>query len=211
MFSVSCPSCGNQVTFVSQASAFSVCDACRSILIRQDMAIEKIGVAATIQEDGTPLMLGTSGTYKNVSFEIVGRIQVHYPSGFWNEWYAMFANGTHGWLGEAQGNYFVSSLVQVRENIPPFQHLRPGARVILEGRLFVVTGIQQARVLSFEGELPFIQRVGYDAPVVDLRTETNVGATIDYSEQAPLVFLGEYVDFDALRFGNLRELEGWTI
>lgn len=211
MFSVSCPSCGNPVSFVSQASVYAICDACRSVLVRQDMNLEKVGVAAAIQEDGSPLMLGTCGTYQNVSFEIIGRIQVHYPSGFWNEWYAMYGNGNHGWLGEAQGNYFVSFLTQVREQIPPFQHLKRGARLVFNNKLFTVTQIQNARVVSCEGELPFLQRGGYEAPVADLRSETTVGASIDYSEQVPLVFMGEYVDFDSLRFSNLRELEGWTV
>ena len=41
--------------------------------------------------------------------------------------------------------------------------------------------------------------------------ETALGrfGTIDYSDESPLLFLGEAVDFDALQLKNLREFEGW--
>ncbi len=34
-------------------------------------------------------------------------------------------------------------------------------------------------------------------------------ATLDYSEEPPLVFLGEYVEFEELHLSGLRELDGW--
>ena len=35
-------------------------------------------------------------------------------------------------------------------------------------------------------------------------------ATIDYSETPPLVFIGEYMEFDDLHFSNLRQFDGWS-
>lgn len=209
MISVSCPSCGNSVSFATKTTAYAVCEACQSLLVRQDVDVEKIGVSAAVQEDGTPLQIGASGKYKGVGFELVGRIQVQYPSGFWNEWFATFLNGQEGWVGEAQGNYFVSFVTQVTNALPPFSNLQRGVNLVLNNHLFVVTQVQQARVVAFQGSLPFAQSGQFDAPVADLRSATNVGATIDYSNDEPMVFIGEYVDFDQLHLQNLREIEGW--
>ncbi|MBM3465636.1 MAG: DUF4178 domain-containing protein [Armatimonadetes bacterium] len=198
------------VTFVAQTTGYAVCDACQSMLVRQNMEVSRIGQSAALQEDGTPLMLGSAGAYQKVPFEIIGRIQVQYSFGFWNEWFCLYANGNQGWLGESQGNYFANFQTQVAERLPAFEDLRRGNNIPLNGRLFCVTQKQKAQVIGCEGELPFIMHSGYKAPLVDLKTETVVGATIDYSEDTPLVFIGETVDFDALGFSNLREIEAWS-
>ena len=44
----------------------------------------------------------------------------------------------------------------------------------------------------------------------DLRTSTGEFATIDYSEDPPLLFMGRPVEFDDLHFKNVRLFEGWT-
>ncbi len=46
-------------------------------------------------------------------------------------------------------------------------------------------------------------------PVADLQGDDSSFATLDYSEEPPLVFLGEYVEFDALQLSGLREFDGW--
>jgi hypothetical protein len=209
MQQLSCPSCGNPVPFASQATAYAVCDACNSVVVKQGMDLQRVGEAAALQEDGSPLQLGSSGVFQKIPFDIIGRIQVQYPFGFWNEWFAMFSNGNHGWLGEAQGNFFVSFQTPAEKQLPTFRELSRGDRLELGGRVYVVTQKQQAVVLGGEGELPFLKS-GYETEVVDLRSETTAGASLDYSENPPLVFLGEYVDFDALALKNLRDIEGWS-
>ena len=44
----------------------------------------------------------------------------------------------------------------------------------------------------------------------DLRTEGRNFGTIDYSEGNPLLFLGEWVEFEELQLKNLRRFEGWS-
>ena len=68
--------------------------------------------------------------------------------------------------------------------------------------------VEHARIAG-EGELPFPIGAGYEAPVADLIAPENLFATLDYSEEKPLVFLGEYVDFDDLHLTGLREFDGW--
>src|SRR5690349_21816400 len=110
---VACPSCGAKVQFKSSASFFAVCDHCRSTLLRQDLNIENLGVMADLKPDGSPIQLGTGGRYLNVHFTVIGRIQLQYENGIWNEWHLLFDDGRTGWLGEAQGIYTVTFLKDI--------------------------------------------------------------------------------------------------
>ena len=174
------------------------------------MDVENIGKMAVLQEDGSPLQLGTRGEYKGVSFSVVGRIQLRFDYGIWNEWYLTFSDGRAGWLGEAQGNYTVSFQEETDQNLPEFEQLNVGKKLDLHRQQFQVQNVEHARCIAGQGELPFRVNAGYDAPVVDLLGAQGTFATLDYSEEKPLVFLGEYVEFDDLRFSNLRTFEGWS-
>jgi len=114
-----------------------------------------------------------------------------------------------GWLGEAQGTYAISFLTEFSEKPPAFEELRVGQQLKLESRLFEVRDLQTAQCIGGEGELPFRVGPGYQAPVADLLGNENTFATIDYSEDSPLVFMGEYVEFDQLQLSGLREFDGW--
>jgi hypothetical protein len=209
MLKGSCPSCGGEMTFVSKVSLYAVCPWCSSLVMRKDLALEKIGVVGELQEDGTPIRLGTAGLYQGRPFDVIGRIQLRFPAGYWNEWYLRYGPDRDGWLGETQGIYAVTFKAKVLEAVPSFTAMRPGLKVVLNGEAFEVKDIQDAKCIGGEGELPFEIESGYEAPVVDLGTGGPRCATIDYSETPPLVFVGEYQEFDRLQLRNLRELEGW--
>jgi len=84
-----------------------------------------------------------------------------------------------------------------------------GKKVQLKGQWFEVRNLESAHCIAGEGELPFKVGTGYDAPVADLLGEKNAFATLDYSEDTPLVFIGEHMEFDALHFSGLRQFDGW--
>ncbi len=204
-----CPSCGAPVRFQSAASILAVCEYCKATLVRHDLNLEDVGKMAQLQADGSPLQLRAEGKYRSVHFGIVGRIQLRFEHGLWNEWYLLFDDMRDGWLGEAQGTYAVSFVKGVAEEVPQFSSLRAGQRYQLDGRGYEVRDVQKALCIGGEGELPFRVGAGYEAPVADLQAEGSAFATIDYSEEKPLVFLGEYVEFEQLQFAGLREFDGW--
>jgi len=72
-----------------------------------------------------------------------------------------------------------------------------------------VTQVEAAFCVGGEGELPLAIGAGYKAPVIDLAGSGNQLATLDYSEEIPLVFLGEYVEFEELYLSGLREFDVW--
>src|ERR1700761_7371375 len=109
MFSTSCPQCGAPLEFRSAAAVMAVCESCRSTLLKQGEAVERIGEMATVFEDYSPLQLGATGRYASRLFTLLGRIQLRYDAGYWTEWYAAFDDGTFGWLSDASGQYAITT------------------------------------------------------------------------------------------------------
>jgi hypothetical protein len=206
---VPCPSCGAAVVFQSAASIMAVCEYCSSTLVRHDLDLENIGKMAQLQADGSPLQLRAEGRYEGESFTVVGRIQLRFEKGLWNEWHLLFDDQRSGWLGESAGIYAVSFLIEVGEKIPKFEELQPGEPVTLKKASYEVTNVEKAFCVGGEGELPFQIGPGYEAPVADLAGPAKRFATLDYSEEPPLVYMGEYVEFEELHFSGLREIDGW--
>jgi ribosomal protein S27E len=206
-FSANCPACGAPVVFKSSASFHGVCEFCRSTLVRHGGDLENLGRMADLLEDASPIRLGTEGRYKGVHFAVVGRIQLKYASGVWNEWHLLFDDQRGGWLSDAGGEYAVSFLTQPGATLPPFASLMPNDELKLAGRDFIVTDLEEAMCIAGEGELPFAFGAGYPAQLADLRTTGDAAAafaSIDYSETPPLFFVGKSLPFASFHFANLR-------
>ena len=92
-YRAACPNCGGTVEFRSAASASAVCSFCRSTLVREGDALRRIGESAELFDDHSPLQLGASGVFQGEAFTLLGRLQLAYADGRWNEWHALFANG----------------------------------------------------------------------------------------------------------------------
>lgn len=203
-----CPSCGAMVPFRTSIMLLAVCPFCRSLVLRKDLDVEKLGESAQLQPDGSPLQVGASGSYRDASFQVVGRVQLKTPHGFWNEWSLLFNDGRQGWLGETQGTYAVS--FRLDAPAPPLAELALGRVIKLGSMSYEVREIVAASYLAAEGELPFRPPLGEEAKSADLIAEGGFFATIDYSEEKPVVFAGEYQGFDALKLTGLKVIEGWA-
>lgn len=204
-----CPNCGALIRFRWSSAVQTTCEYCRSILVRRDVDLERVGVVADLPPEASPIQLGSEGVYRNKGFVVIGRILYEYEQGVWNEWHLMCHDGTSGWLSDAQAEYAVSFQRPV-SGLPPAEQLRPGLKVVLEGVPFEVTTLTRARYRGVEGELPFEYWDKSEALFADLRTADARFATIDLSEDPALVFVGEAVSFDELRLKNLRQFEGWS-
>ncbi len=174
------------------------------MLVRHDQRLEEIGKMAALVDDRSPLQLGAEGSYDGVHFALIGRIQIKYSQGTWNEWHLLFDDMRNGWLSEASGEYVLSFMQQVREPLPDFEQLKVGQRISLVSQAWTVSNIEHAECIAGQGELPFQVGAGYPVAAVDLRNQANF-ATLDYSEKPPLLFVGEAVDLQSLRMSHLRE------
>lgn len=202
-----CPSCAAPVEFKSVASVLAVCDYCQSTLVREGEELANLGKMAALIEDRSPLQRGAEGRWKGRHFGLIGRIQLRWEQGLWNEWHLLFDDGKSGWLSESGGEHVISEPVWQPDALPPFSELHLGQGLSIAGRPYSITNLLTAECVAGEGELPFKVGPGYAAPVADMRDETGGFATLDYSDDPakPMAFVGESVEFNSLAWNNLRQ------
>lgn len=206
---MNCPNCGAPVRFRWSGAVQTTCEFCRSILVRTDIDLKKVGQVADVPRDSSPIQLGTEGQYETKAFVVVGRIIYEYELGGWNEWHIIYNDGHSGWLADAQLEYDLSFWTQPPTPLPPAGQIERGASFQWGQHRYEVTSVTRAHYKGVEGELPFEYWHKQDIIFADLRTTSGDFATIDYSENPPLLFMGRAVEFDDLHFRNLREFEGW--
>lgn len=202
-----CPNCGAKITFRWSGSVQTLCEYCRSVLVRTDVDLEKVGQVADLPPNSSPVQVGTEGVYGKRAFVVIGRIAYEYDQGNWNEWHLVMNDGASAWLSDAQLEYAVTFAVP-GQSLP--QRCKVGQEYAWNNQSYTVSTITKAHYCGVEGELPFQYWDKSDVLFVDLMARSNKFATIDYSEDPPLLFLGESVDFDSLKLKNLRNFEGWS-
>ena len=201
-----CPNCGAKIAFRWSSSVQTVCEYCKSILVRTDIDLKKVGQVADLPPNSSPIQIGTEGVYNRQAFVAVGRIIYEYDQGTWNEWHLVLNNGS-AWLSDAQDEYVVTFSVQGRK-LP--SECKVGQRYTWDTDDYTVTTITKAHYRGVEGELPFQYWDKSDVVFVDLMATSGKFATIDYSDEAPALYLGKAVEFEELNFKNLRKFEGWS-
>jgi hypothetical protein len=204
-----CPNCGAKIVFRWSSSVQTTCDYCRSILVRTDVDLQKVGQVADLPPDSSPVQIGTEGSYNHKAFTAIGRIIYEYEQGSWNEWHLMMNDGSSGWLSDAQDEYAVSFPAPGRK-LPEVAQCLVGERFVWDNVGYTVSTTTKAHYRGVQGELPFQYWDKEDVVFVDLRSQTGRFATIDYSDEKPALYLGEMVEFESLALKNLRSFEGWS-
>jgi hypothetical protein len=204
-----CPNCGAKIIFKWSSCVQTVCEYCKSVLVRTDVDLKKVGQVADLPPDTSPVQLNTEGVYGNKSFVVTGRILYRYDQGGWNEWHLMMNDGSSGWLSDAQEEYAVSVAINGQQ-LPAESQLQIGQPFSWNGVTYSVSVITQAHFCGVQGELPFQYWDKSDVMFADLRSSSRKFATLDYSDEKPALYLGEFVEFDDLKFKNLRRFEGWS-
>lgn len=210
-YRAACPNCGAAVEFRSAASAFAVCSFCHSTLAREGAELRRIGEAAELFADHSPLQLGVTGRFLNAPFTLVGRLQYLYDGGVWNEWHAAFDGGRHGWLSEDNGRYVLTFETRIA-NPPAPQGLRVGAELSIGGQAWTVSAVVRARLGAIEGELLAPPSPG-EQLVVELRNPRGDVAALEYGAAAavPAGFVGRTVELPQLELKGLKEESARTL
>ncbi|QAZ39794.1 DUF4178 domain-containing protein [Methylibium sp. Pch-M] len=214
-YRAACPNCGAAVEFRSAASALAVCSYCRSTLVRDGDALRRIGQSAELFDDHSPLQLGAAGRWRGAAFTLVGRLQVRYAGGSWNEWHALFdaadaaETPRSGWLSEDNGGYVFSFEATPPAPLPPPESLRVGAPLVLGRDAWSVAGVTTARLGAAEGELAFVPVLERAYVVAELRNAQGEVASIDYGAaaeaQPPRWYVGRGLQLAELALSGLRE------
>ncbi len=209
MQQVLCPQCGAPVKFTSTASVMAVCGACRSTLLKDADSVRRIGETAEVLEDYSPLCLGAAGKYEDKRFDVIGRIQLRYEEGYWNEWYLWFEDGSDGWLSDASGQYAVTRRRKVKDvhGMPPFEEIAPGVEIKLDGQRYTAADVRVSQAGGAQGELPFVPGDGWQARAADFRS-LDTFLTLDYSDgPEPVLYIGKAFDLSAMQAASLRSPE----
>lgn len=197
MTTANCPSCGAQIEFAIGSSAVVVCKYCHALVARTDRGVEDDGKVAALVDTGSPLRIGVTGKFRGIGYRLTGRTQMrHQAGGVWDEWYAAFDDGRWGWLAEAMGKFYLT-FKTAEAHVPDIGELRLGAPVPQVDN-FVVAEIGTATLGSAEGELPWRPSPGETYRYADLSGPEMRFATLDYSEEKPLVFKGVEATLDEL-------------
>lgn len=204
---VSCPSCGAEVKFRSAASVMAVCEYCNTRVLKEADAVRDLGKISSVLEDYSPIQIGTSGVLGGRPFNVVGRIQLRYDAGMWNEWYLMFDDATTGWLGDASGQYMITTLRQPESALPAFESLRAGQQYKINNEHYTAADVRTADCIGGQGELPFKAGDGWQARVADFRRGSSF-VTLDYSDEGPpALYTGVPVTLESMQCQLLRDDE----
>ncbi len=210
-----CPECGAPAAFRG-ASVSLVCEYCGNTVVRTGVEVRSIGKVSAVLDNGSPVILGGRGRYAKQPFEIVGRLQLRHGRGTWNEWFLQFADGTGGWLADAQGSYSVlrpQPRTSIDGRVPAYSGLNIGQPLQLQGVEYVITEKRAATYQGAEGQLPIPAEPGRLFYSADLRGYKGEFATLDYGEvgehQRPLLYTGNSVALHDLGLAPLRRFAGW--
>lgn len=207
VFSAACPSCGAQVPFRSSASVMAVCEYCQTTVLRENDSVRGQGKMSAVLEDYSPLQIGSSGVIEGVGFSLIGRIQLQYSDGFWNEWYLQFDDGTHFWLSDASGQYVITRAAGQLDGAPLFKALTINQTIVYQSVSFRVTDCRTATCTGGQGELPFVVGKGWQTSVADLRFGSRF-LSLDYTDgYPPQVYDGRAVTLSGLKFQMLRDVD----
>jgi hypothetical protein len=207
-FAGRCPNCSAPIEFRWSSAVQTVCAHCRSVVVRHDVNLDAIGEVSDLPVDSSPIQLGTTGRVDAQSFTVIGRIAYEHDEGGWNEWHLAFADGSSGWLSDAQAEYAVSALVKPPRPLPPPDSLQVGTHYRVHDEDLHVTTLTRARYKGVDGELPFEYWGKDEVLFADFRGYSGAFATVDYSDEKPLLFAGRLAEYDDLSLANVRTFDG---
>lgn len=179
------------------------------MLVRHDLDLQSLGKVALLQDEYSPLQVGSEGTYGGKSFVLTGRIRRRWAEGAWNEWYMDFGDERESWLAEAQGFYSVSRPEPLPSPVPGIEQLRVGTQWVFDRRHFEVDDRRETTVEGIAGQLPFLLKPGEVTFGVDFSGPDGRFATMEFSGDEVRLYVGEYLELPDLKMKNMRALDGW--
>ena len=183
----------------------AVCEFCRAAVLKDADSVKDIGKISSVLEDFSPIQMGAAGVFGGRNFTVVGRIQLRYEQGMWNEWYLLFDDASSAWLGDSSGLYVITTVREEAGALPGFSDIAPGAQFQIGGQSFTASEKREAECIGGQGELPFRVGDGWRIRVADFRSGAAF-ITLDYTDgEVPVVYNGMAVTLPDLKFQLLRD------
>ena len=204
-----CPGCGAPVEFRSAQSTHAVCPYCQSTVVRTGDVLQRVGKMAELFDDHSPLQLMASGRItldgKDTPFTLIGRLQYKGEAGTWTEWVAFLQDGQMATLGEDNGAYVFTRPIDPGREMPEPERFRIGTTTAINGKPYSVAYTGQASLMSAQGELPKLPKLGEPFGMVELRSADGEVVSIDYGHTPPTVERGKAVLLEDLQLQGLKD------
>ena len=207
-----CPQCAAPIKFGGAHSVVCVCDHCHSLIARAGSRVEDLGKVPDVVAIDTRLALGDTGRMQSLTFQVLGRLQLHQGVASWNEWYVSWSDGSFGWLAEAAGRVIVSRRLERQVALPGYERLEVGQALALEGvGDLVIEELGDARIISAQGELPFLPQLEHVYRFADGSLSGGLYATLEYADpDAPAeVFVGRELSYEAAGLAEAAPERSW--
>lgn len=195
--------------FRSFIAVSTVCEQCRSVVVRKDFGVESLGTMPGLPHDLSPLQLGTQGRWKERAFTLVGRLRLHREEASWNQWCADFGDGSCGWIAETMGFFRVSFAQKAPELDRLSQTPAVGSSLKIRDDWWNVSDVKEARCIAAEGELPFPVKADATRRNVDLTGAPGQSGSIEMAAHGNHFLATEYALFDDLHLAGMRKVPGW--
>ena len=193
---IHCPACGAPLRIKNRFVKAVTCEFCQNVSLYDGVRLDPTGQTASLAQLASPLYLDATGRIGQNAFRVVGRLVYEYDGGTWQEWFLDLEDDQKAWLVEDEGR-FTYLLKAPGENVPPFESVRVGDVLELANRTVTVTEVDEATIVSAEGQfgtqiLPG-ERIGY---VDGSAGDDEVG--LEYGEREVEVFVGRPIAREAL-------------
>lgn len=167
MQKLTCASCGAPLEIQNQYIRSVTCAYCGSAyLVSGSDTLNPVGQGASLADYPSRLRIGSAGEIQGRRFTVIGRVRYAYDEGFWEEWQVQWEdNAPPDWLEEDEGYWTLYKRERVRGAIPPYEQVRVGQSVAINGREVFITEKRTARMAGSEGQfssvLPLTGAFGY--------------------------------------------------
>jgi len=148
----------------------------------------------TADKDSTVFKLGLKGKFKNIDYEIIGRLRYQeedeYEKSTWDEWVAVAEDGSFHYFVEEDGR-----IDSYEEYIPQSIDMESDSSSILfDGRKINKSEGYTGRIVLAEGELPWKPEIGEAALCYDFKKDGK-HYTIEKSDEEVSVTKGEKISY----------------
>ncbi|MDQ3290691.1 MAG: DUF4178 domain-containing protein [Bacteroidota bacterium] len=205
----SCSQCNQLLQFKSEYSVGIICPNCQNIARRVHLESNTLDKMEAVREDMSIICLGTTGTYRDLTFEVIGRLQYFFQDCYRNHWFLHFSDGTIGWLGDWAGNYCMFKAVNEIRNT--FEKPEINKKIQIYNKEYLLEQMAVSFRVFGEGELP-----GFylnDDKFIRLEFfNVNSGLAIAhvFTQNKLEAFTGHYLEVGDLQLQNFRQHHDWV-
>jgi hypothetical protein len=149
-----------------------------------------------VKPDGSPIRIGMTGVYEGKIFTLKGHLQYIFDTGLENQWYALFDDGTEGWLCETFFQY--TMCLELDYHGPKTTTMLD--YIVVANEKYYLTAIRKYMYVRWQGYLPFNPALESAFTVYEMQHESSptfVSVTM-YGNNKTLLYLAHSVQLSDL-------------